>query len=93
MIAIGVIVTIVGYLFSQAYRVAEANVVAPFEYVALPVAIMWGYVFWGDVPNLQTMLGIVLVVGSGFYVFLREKRATGPVNQNYGIGAEKNRQK
>ncbi len=74
MVGIGVLVTIVGYMLSQAYRVADASAVAPFEYIALPLAIMWGYLFWRDVPDAQSMLGIFLIVGSGFYVFVREKQ-------------------
>ena len=74
MFGIGVLVTIVGYMLSQAYRVADASVVAPFEYVALPLAVFWGYLFWSHVPDLQTLVGIVLVVGSGLYVFVREKQ-------------------
>ena len=73
MFSIGVLVTIVGYMLSQAYRVADASAVAPFEYVALPLAVFWGYLFWRHVPDLQTVIGIFLVVGSGLYVFVREK--------------------
>ena len=76
MVGIGLLVTVVGYMLSQAYRVADASVVSPFEYVALPLAIMWGYIFWRDVPDAQSMLGIVLIVGSGLYVFIREKQST-----------------
>ena len=60
------------YCLSQAYRLAQVNVVAPFEYVALPWAVAWGFVFWGDIPDAQTMAGISLVVGSGLYVLHRE---------------------
>lgn len=74
MFIIGILVTIVGYMLSQAYRVADASVVAPFEYVALPLAVLWGYLFWREVPDLQTIVGIILVVGSGLYVFVREKQ-------------------
>jgi len=36
---------------SQAYRMADAAAVAPFEYIALPLAIMWGWLIWGDLPD------------------------------------------
>ena len=78
MVVIGILVTIVGYLLSQAYRVADASVVAPFEYIALPLAIFWGYLFWRDVPDVQAMVGILLIVGSGLYVFVREKSIAHP---------------
>lgn len=85
MIFVGFLVAIVGYMLSQAYRVANASIVAPFEYVTLPLAILWGYLFWGEVPDIQAGVGIMLIAGSGLYIFLREQRTTGIVDESYGI--------
>lgn len=74
MISIGILIALVGYLITQAYRVAELNVIAPFEYISLPMGVFWGYIFWNDIPNNSTFLGMFLVVFSGFYVFVREQR-------------------
>ncbi len=60
------------YFLSQAYRLAEASAIAPFEYVALPWAVMWGFLFWNEVPGAATLAGILLVVGSGIYMLHRE---------------------
>ena len=60
------------YLFSQAYRVTRATAVVPFEYIAVPLSVFWGYLIWRDMPGLHTIIGIVLVVGSGLYVLWRE---------------------
>jgi S-adenosylmethionine uptake transporter len=68
----GVIAAFGFYLLSQAYRVAPAAVVAPFEYSSLPFAVLWGYLFWGTLPGTHLWLGIALVVGSGLYVLRRE---------------------
>ena len=73
MIVCGFLVAVVAYMLSQAYRVAQANVIAPFEYVVLPLAILWGYLFWGEIPDFKAMIGIVLIGGSGLYVFLHER--------------------
>ena len=62
------------YLLSQAYRVAPASVVAPFEYSSLPWASLWGYVFWAELPGGQTLTGVVLVVGAGLFIVHREAR-------------------
>lgn len=72
IIGLGVLVTASSYMVSQAYRLAEAGLVAPFEYVALPVAIFWSIVIWGDWPDALSWLGIALIALSGVYVFLRE---------------------
>jgi len=68
----GVVAAFGFYLLSQAYRVAPAAVVAPFEYSSLPFAVLWGYLFWGTLPGTHLWLGIALVVGSGLYVLRRE---------------------
>lgn len=68
----GLVAAIGFYLLAQAYRLAPAAVVAPFEYVALPWAVLWGYVFWGTLPELPLAAGAALVVASGLYVLRRE---------------------
>ena len=56
------------YCLTQAYRVAPASTVAPFEYVMIGWAVLWGYVFWGDVPGPSTVIGVATTVGAGLYV-------------------------
>ncbi len=72
MAVCGVIAAFGFYFLSQAYRIAQATSVAPFEYVGLPLAALWGYLFWGEVPDGTTVLGVMLIVGSGLYVLHRE---------------------
>lgn len=60
------------YLLSQAYRLGEASAVAPFEYTSLPWAILWGYLFWNELPTVHTIAGLILIVGSGLYILHRE---------------------
>lgn len=74
---LGLLSALVGYSLSQAYRSADAATIAPFEYVALPMAIFWGWAVFGELPGLRVILGVLLIAGSGLYVFLREqKKAT-----------------
>lgn len=67
-------VGVAGYLISQAYRVAEAAFVAPFEYLAMPLAMFWGYVVFGEVPDSVTFLGAALIIGSGLFALWRETK-------------------
>ncbi|MEB8387740.1 DMT family transporter [Rhodobacteraceae bacterium KMM 6894] len=70
------------YTVAQAYRMANAATLSPFEYAGLPLAIMWGYVIWGDLPAPQVMAGIALIIGSGLFVFLRERqKGRGPLTR------------
>ncbi len=72
-VGLGINSAIIGYALSQAYRLADAATIAPFEYVGLPLAVMWGFVIWGELPGSATVLGIILIAGSGLFVFARER--------------------
>jgi S-adenosylmethionine uptake transporter len=73
-LALGFNSAIVSYALSQAYRVADAATVAPFEYVGLPMAILWGWLIWGELPSPVVTVGIALILGAGLFVFLRERQ-------------------
>ena len=72
IVSCGFLIGTAAYLLSQAYRIAEANLLAPFEYTALPLAVLWGVLWWGDWPDATAFLGIALILGSGLFVFYRE---------------------
>lgn len=63
-----------GWLISQAYRLCQAAIIAPLEYVAMPMAILWGIVIFGDFPNSLTWIGIFLILGAGIFLIIRETR-------------------
>jgi S-adenosylmethionine uptake transporter len=71
---VGLLIAAASVLLSQAYRTTEAATVAPFEYIALPFATLWGFLFWGDVPDVTALLGMALIVGSGVFIILRTER-------------------
>ena len=73
-VGLGVVSGVIGYTLSQAYRMANAATIAPFEYTGLPLAMLWGWLLWGEFPGPMVMLGIVLIVGSGLFVFWRERK-------------------
>ena len=64
-----------GFFFlGQGYRLAKANLAAPFEYVALPWSVLWGYLFFASVPDATMIVGAVAIAGAGFYT-LRQSTA------------------
>lgn len=62
------------WLFLHAYRLAPASAVAPFLYFQLISMISFGYLVFDDIPDLQTLAGAAIVVGSGIYLFHRERK-------------------
>lgn len=61
------------YLIVDAMRHGSLSVVGPFRYTALVWALLSGYLIWGDVPNVLSFAGILVIVGSGLYVLHRER--------------------
>ncbi|MCG8543970.1 MAG: DMT family transporter [Alphaproteobacteria bacterium] len=70
----GVLVGTAQYLVIQAFHAAEASLIIPFKYLTLIWAALFGFVVWGDIPNIWVVAGACLVVGSGLYIMHRETR-------------------
>lgn len=67
---------------AESLRFAEASALAPFEYLAFPVASVAAIVFFGEYPDTNVWLGLPLVVAGGLLVIFREhqlsKKTTPP---------------
>jgi drug/metabolite transporter (DMT)-like permease len=74
MLAIGLIAAIGHYLLIRAYERAPASLLAPFGYFEIIMAVVVGLVLFGDFPDLWTWVGIAVLVGSGLYISLRERK-------------------
>jgi len=61
-------------LVTQAFRLAPASVVAPFDYSGLGWAVLLGWLFWHEVPPLVAYLGMACIVASGLYIVWQENR-------------------
>lgn len=57
-----------------AYKSGEAVVVAPMQYSQIVWASIYGIVFFGETPTLQTLFGAAVIIASGVYIVLRESR-------------------
>ena len=64
---------------TNAFRLAPAATVSPFEYSALIWAALLGYVIWQEVPDKFVVVGASIVITSGMYILYRETIKTGKV--------------
>lgn len=62
------------FLTVYAFVYGEAVVVTPFRYFMLIWASLYGYLFFADIPRLETFIGAAIVSASGIYIFFREQR-------------------
>jgi drug/metabolite transporter (DMT)-like permease len=62
----------------RSFSMAEASAVAPFAYVGIVFASLWGIIFYGEYPDKFTIIGALVIVGAGIYVWHRETTAKSP---------------
>lgn len=72
---LGAFGTVAQALLIRAFALAEAAAIAPFGYTGLIWAGFWGWLFWGTLPDLWTIIGALIIVIAGIYVWMREAQA------------------
>lgn len=78
LLFLGLLSGATGYSMARAYRSADVATIAPFEYLALPMAIFLGWLMFDHLPGPWVISGSALIACSGVYVFLREKQRARP---------------
>ena len=73
MIATGMTATLAFLFLFTAYSIASPSVVSPFEYSILLWSPLIGWIYFQEIPTLNTISGILIIVSSGVYIFMREK--------------------
>tara|TARA_Y100000022_G_scaffold84657_1_gene73026 strand:- start:3009 stop:3830 length:822 start_codon:yes stop_codon:yes gene_type:complete len=69
---IGIFGGVANLWLSQSYKYSEVSLVTPLKYLALVFAIIFGYLIWGEVPTIKTLIGASLVIISTLIIFKRE---------------------
>src|SRR6201747_682632 len=59
---------------NRSLKLAPASVVVPYQYSMIVWAVMFGYVVFGDVPSVATIVGAAIIIGAGLYIFIREQQ-------------------
>lgn len=71
----GVFGTVAQLCLIRAFTLAPASVIAPFGYVGLIFASLWGWLFFDQLPDIWTAVGASVIVAAGLYVWARETQA------------------
>jgi drug/metabolite transporter (DMT)-like permease len=77
---IGLLGSLAQFSIIRAFSVAEAGAIAPFTYAGLLLATFWGYVLFGEVPDGTKILGGLVIVASGLYLWRLETRPKSGAN-------------
>jgi drug/metabolite transporter (DMT)-like permease len=59
---------------NRSLRLAAASVVVPYQYTMIVWAVIFGWLFFGDTPQAHTVIGSVIIVAAGLFIFFREQR-------------------
>lgn len=73
MLAMGLVSVAAQFCIVHSFRFAEVYVVAPFEYVTILWAILFGWILFSDLPTPIMLAGAALVVGCGLYIVFRKQ--------------------
>jgi len=56
----------------NAFRLADASLLAPINYTRIVASVLLGYFMFSDLPDTYTIIGGAVIVGSGLFVIYRE---------------------
>ena len=74
MCSLGFIGALGHFCLIRAFMAAEASLIAPFSYIGVVFATVWGMVIFAEFPAWTSYLGMLVIVGAGIYVWHRETR-------------------
>jgi len=77
LVAIGIIGTLSQLAFTQAFRLADATAVLPFDFSKLIWSALLGWIFFAQVLDVWVWVGAILIFCGGFYIAMRERKVTG----------------
>lgn len=69
---IGIIGGAAQLILTQSFRMAPVSLLTPFEYVAMLWAVLFGWLFWRELPDPYFYAGAPLVIAAGLYILHRE---------------------
>ncbi len=79
LLLLGVTAMIAHVCVNRALKLAPASVVVPYQYTTIFWAILFGFIFFGDIPSTAMLTGAGIIIAAGIYIFIRERTLAKPV--------------
>lgn len=71
---LGIVALGAHYFTNRSLALADASTVTPYQYTLLVWAMLFGWLFFGEVPKANVLVGGAVIVAAGLYIFFRERR-------------------
>ena len=70
---LGIVATLAHIGVNRSLKFAPAAVVVPYQYSLIVWAVVLGFIFFGDIPGWNVVIGSIIIIGAGIYIFMREQ--------------------
>ena len=74
LILLGVTAMVAHMCINRALKLAQASIVVPYQYTTILWAILFGFIFFGDIPRAAMLVGAAVIIAAGIYIFVRERK-------------------
>jgi len=64
---------------NRSLALAPASVVVPYQYMMIVWAVIFGYIVFGNVPKMQTLIGATIIIAAGLFIYFREQKVGSPI--------------
>ena len=76
MLVLGVVAMTAFACMNRSLKLAPASVVVPYQYTMIVWAVVFGFLVFGDVPDIFTLTGAAIIIAAGLYILWREQIVT-----------------
>ena len=80
IILMGILASIAFTCVFRAYSNYSTSITSIFEYSLIIWSVIIGYFLFDDIPTIRTIIGVIIVMSAGVYIFLREQKKAHEVN-------------
>jgi drug/metabolite transporter (DMT)-like permease len=71
---LGMVAMVAHVCVNRSLKLAPASTVVPYQYTTIVWAVTFGYLVFGDIPDVWMVTGAAIIIGAGFFIFLRERQ-------------------